>query len=333
MESPKISIITPIYKSEDYLDNCITQLLNQDYHNLEIILVNDGSPDNSGAICDRYAKDYEQIVVVHKENGGASSARNAGIERATGEYICFVDSDDVISQSYVTQLYDDLCLNPQADLVLQGFIQRWEDRERIFTATNGVYSVKDGDLPRFFCDLLVNDYSGPYCKLFRKCLLEENEIRFSTAIIYAEDLDFLLQYILCANIIVTSTVTNYVYLMHNGSVSSKVYTFDKELSGIRRLFESYSEINRISNSEYILDSRKKSILNYFSRLITSNYTYSYTRKERIQNLSSVDLKIVKCYVTVCNTQTFFMRLIGRMLQSRKYKILDILLYFRLVILK
>ena len=121
--------------------------------------------------------------------------------------------------------------------------------------------------------------------------------------------------------------------MHNGSVSSKVYTFDKELSGIRRLFESYSEINRISNSEYILDSRKKSISNYFSRLITSNYTYSYTRKERIQNLSSVDLKIVKCYVTVCNTQTFFMRLIGRMLQSRKYKILDILLYFRLVILK
>ena len=93
---PKISVIVPVYKVEKYLDRCVESIVNQTYKNLEIILVNDGSPDNCPAMCDAWAEKDERIKVIHKENGGVSSARNAALEVATGDYIGFVDSDDWI---------------------------------------------------------------------------------------------------------------------------------------------------------------------------------------------------------------------------------------------
>ena len=95
---PLISVIVPIYKVEKYLNKCVQSILNQTYENLEIILVDDGSPDNCGKICDQLAQKDDRIVVIHKQNGGLSSARNAGIEIANGEYIGFVDSDDYVEK-------------------------------------------------------------------------------------------------------------------------------------------------------------------------------------------------------------------------------------------
>lgn len=307
------------------------QLLNQDYQNLEIILVDDGSPDTSGQICDIYASSDARIVVVHKQNGGASDARNAGLDKATGEYICFADSDDIILPSYVSQLYRDLCLNQSADLILQGFIQRWENKEQIYSSYNGVYEVNNCGLTRLSSDIFLNDYSGPYCKLFRKSVLDGNQIRFSTEIIYAEDFDFLLRYLKCAHLIITSESINYIYLMHSGSVSSRIYPFLKELSGMRRLENSFSEICNICTSESFLKSRKQSISNYFSRLILSNYKNSYSRKVRTNNLSSIDTSLVECFTNISKTQTVFMRLVAYLLGSKKYHVLDMILYLRLVI--
>ena len=97
----KVSVIVPIYKVENYLDRCVNSILNQTYQNLEIILVDDGSPDNCPQMCDEYAKKDSRIKVVHKENGGLSSARNAGLDVMTGDYVTFVDSDDILDLSYV----------------------------------------------------------------------------------------------------------------------------------------------------------------------------------------------------------------------------------------
>lgn len=96
MDNPVISVIVPIYNTEQYLRKCLDSITNQTYKNLQIILVDDGSPDNCGAICDQYAKKDGRIVVIHKENGGVSSARNEGLDVANGEWIGFVDSDDWI---------------------------------------------------------------------------------------------------------------------------------------------------------------------------------------------------------------------------------------------
>lgn len=100
-----VTIVVPVYKVEKYIDKCINSILNQTYKNLEIILVDDGSPDTCGEICDNYAKQDIRIKVIHKENGGLSDARNAGIDVATGRFISFIDSDDYIDSEYIELLY------------------------------------------------------------------------------------------------------------------------------------------------------------------------------------------------------------------------------------
>ena len=102
----KISIIVPVYKVEQYLNKCVKSIINQTYKNLEILLVDDGSPDSCPKMCDEWAKKDERIKVIHKQNGGLSDARNAAIDVATGKYIMFVDSDDYLDENICTILYD-----------------------------------------------------------------------------------------------------------------------------------------------------------------------------------------------------------------------------------
>ena len=111
-----ISVIVPIYKVEDYLNRCVESILNQTYENFELILVDDGSPDNCGQICDIYAEQDSRIHVVHKENGGLSDARNTGLKVCCGKYIVFIDSDDWISKYYLEKLYDVL-QSTESDIV------------------------------------------------------------------------------------------------------------------------------------------------------------------------------------------------------------------------
>ena len=106
MTEPLISVIVPVYKAEDYLEACVRSICNQTYRNLEILLVNDGSPDNCGAICDRLAGEDARIRVFHKENGGQSSARNLGLDHITGKYVTFADSDDWIEPGYYEKMMD-----------------------------------------------------------------------------------------------------------------------------------------------------------------------------------------------------------------------------------
>ena len=101
-----ISVIVPVYKVENYLDKCVRSIVDQTYHNLEIILVDDGSPDRCGELCDAWAAKDSRIRVIHKENGGLSDARNAGLAVATGEYVSFIDSDDYIAPNFLARLYD-----------------------------------------------------------------------------------------------------------------------------------------------------------------------------------------------------------------------------------
>ncbi|MDO5481838.1 MAG: glycosyltransferase [Bacteroidaceae bacterium] len=132
MNNPLISIIVPIYKVEEYLEECVQSLLKQTYKNLEIILVDDGSPDNCPQMCDYYAQKDKRIKVIHKKNGGLSSARNAGLDIATGEYIGFLDSDDFIA-------------GDMYELLLEGFKQQ----DNIGIVSSMIYRYEDGKLEEF----------------------------------------------------------------------------------------------------------------------------------------------------------------------------------------
>ncbi len=116
--NPPLSIIVPVYNVENYLCQCIDSILNQSYTDFELILVDDGSQDRSREICDRYAFEDKRIIVVHKQNGGLSSARNAGIEISRGKYLSFIDSDDFISEDYYLWNMEYLIDHPQIDILV-----------------------------------------------------------------------------------------------------------------------------------------------------------------------------------------------------------------------
>ena len=121
MDNLLISVIVPVYNTEKYLGRCVDSIINQTYTNLEIILVDDGSPDNSPAICDEYAKKDQRIKVIHKENGGLSSARNAGLDIAKGDFISFIDSDDWVEKDLFEVLVS-LYGKTQAEIIASSFV-------------------------------------------------------------------------------------------------------------------------------------------------------------------------------------------------------------------
>ena len=122
-KQPLISVIVPVYNVENYLPRCLDSIINQTYTNLEILLVDDGATDNSGKLCDEYAQKDNRIRVFHKENGGVSSARNMGLDNATGEYIAFVDSDDYIDKCMYEIMLNSSVQN-NADIVVCGYLSQ-----------------------------------------------------------------------------------------------------------------------------------------------------------------------------------------------------------------
>lgn len=145
MEEELISVIVPIYKVEKYLKQCIDSIIDQTYNNIEIILVDDGSPDCSGEICDEYAKKDERIKVIHKKNGGLSDARNKGINEATGKYIAFIDSDDYIEPCYLEKLYH--AIKKNGTKIAQCNIQKVDESNTVIeTIGDKIKSEKDGKI-------------------------------------------------------------------------------------------------------------------------------------------------------------------------------------------
>ena len=173
MDNPKISVIVPVYKVEKYLDRCVESIVNQTYKNLEIILVDDGSPDNCPAICDAWANKDERIKVIHKENGGVSSARNRGIDAATGDYIGFVDSDDWIEPD-MYELLADNAKKYDADISRCGYFVDWPDH--IAQVGNGGILLYE-DIERR-CEMLRSYHlvSALWNKIYRRELFEEERL-------------------------------------------------------------------------------------------------------------------------------------------------------------
>ena len=177
---PKVTVIVPVYNVEPFLEECVQSILAQSYENIEIVLVDDGSTDNSGKMCDGFRLKDDRIVVIHKENGGLSSARNAGIEAATGDYYLFVDSDDVISPSMIDTMVSK-AIEYDTDIVSSLITEDMAlletgDREKVktFTVPEGLKSI-------FSDGLVVTSSSG---KMYAASLWDD--IRFPTDRIFED---------------------------------------------------------------------------------------------------------------------------------------------------
>jgi glycosyltransferase involved in cell wall biosynthesis len=186
MQSPLVSIIVPIYKVEPYLRRCLDSIVNQTYTNLEIILVDDGSPDGCPQICDEYAAKDERIVVIHKKNGGLSDARNAGLDICKGEYISFVDSDDWVEEQYVEILFD-LLTKENADIAICSYNSFTNEIELPQFFLNGDIKYVCWDSHETLTRLCAEDTPGLMAiwgKLFKRKLFDN--IRFPKGKLYED---------------------------------------------------------------------------------------------------------------------------------------------------
>lgn len=176
MNGQLISVIIPVYNVEQYVEKCVDSVINQTYEKLEIILVDDGSTDKSGQLCDVLATKDERIVVVHQKNGGLSAARNTGIEKATGEVLSFVDSDDVLDLNFLKTLLEAM-EKENADIVQCGF-SRFADeselialKEKELESAIDVIDSREGNL-RLYSER-GNEYTVVWNKIYKKRLFEE----------------------------------------------------------------------------------------------------------------------------------------------------------------
>lgn len=203
-----ISIIVPVYNTANYLPQCVDSIICQSYTDWELILVDDGSKDQSGMICDEYAKRDNRIMVIHQSNNGVSSARNAGINYAKGEYLCFVDADDWLEPSFLIDFQFDKI---KVDFYIGGYIfntygtpfscKKYEE-----ICCSGLSEIRD----EFFRqNLQTNGY--PWGKLYKSSIIRENNLRFNEKLSINEDHLFVFQYyLLCGSLSINSTI-NYQY--------------------------------------------------------------------------------------------------------------------------
>lgn len=174
-----ISVIVPVYMVEEYLQDCVDSILKQTYQNFELILVDDGTPDSSGRMCDEYAEKDSRVKVIHKDNGGLSDARNAGIEVATGKYITFIDSDDVVASNYLEIMYQ-LAQNYQAELV-QGKLTRNLESLGEISQSHQQFDKTDDVMKNY---LLFKDLQGYACnKLYAMRLFKDLGLRYPVGMI------------------------------------------------------------------------------------------------------------------------------------------------------
>lgn len=221
MNTPLITIIIPCYNVEQYLPKCIDSILTQSYTNLEIILVDDGSPDNCGAICDNYAKRDSRIRVIHKTNGGLSDARNTAIDTSRGDYITFIDSDDFIAPDYVECLYN-LIKRYNAQIAITTFYWFYEKDTPILS------NIKKGKQPKVLTRdealtemFYQKSFDTAACgKLYLRSLFEN--VRYPKGLLY-EDLATTYRLINKCSKVAFVDYKSYFYLLRNNSIEGSPF--------------------------------------------------------------------------------------------------------------
>ena len=243
--SKTVSIIVPVYNVEKYIYECVDSLLNQTYRDIEIILVDDASPDACPSICDEYALKDTRIKVIHKENGGLSDARNAGLDIATGDYVLFVDSDDYLDLDFYERLYDNAKIY-NADIAIGGI-------KIIDAASNklGKQCVYNGEC-EYLTEKILPKIKEGVCwdKIYKSSFLKSNKnIRFPENIVYAEDILF--SYLALSNChkVVFTSGSFYYWMRRGSSISFATNDEKRSHDTLNVLYSIYDELIKNNASQ------------------------------------------------------------------------------------
>ena len=286
-ETALISVIVPVYKVEAYLDRCVQSIVDQTYRNLEIILVDDGSPDNCGAMCDAWAEKDPRIKVIHKENGGQADARNVGMGIATGEYIAFVDSDDWIDpQMY--QILHETMTTTDSDIVSCGAKRVWSDgrpaQELLSVNMDCVLEQEAAMEAMITGNGLVQ---VPCNKLYRRCLAKD--VLFPVGVAHEDDF-WTWQVIARAKRVAILQESYYNYLQRGDSTMGVGFS-EKRLSVVRAKIERQNYVERVMPN---LTDVARTDLVYTCMHLGIQVLKTMHRKDAVRCMKHLNVT-VKCY--------------------------------------
>jgi len=333
---PLVSVVLPIYNVENFLERCITSVVNQSYKNLEIILVDDGSPDKCPIICDEWAKKDDRIKVIHKQNAGLGMARNTGIENATGEFICFFDSDDFVDEATIEK-----CLNTmekdESQVVVFGYseIDSEDNVTPVPICSKKSLYLGDDILKELLPNLLSLNISAgisAWSKMYRTSALKSGNIKFvSEREIVSEDAYFALEFF--GKISRASVINENLYYYYKNSNSlTKSYKPDRQVKNDVYLEKS---VDYCKNAGYPENVSEAVVLRYHSYTITaikqilqSGLSKAQKREELYKIFHDKVLKTT-LKPKFINKQKATLKLFWHLLSLRQYWLCRIMLLYRL----
>lgn len=264
----ELSIIIPVYNKEKYIDRCVKSVLSQTFSDFELIIVNDGSKDNSADICKKYVQSDSRVVYIEKKNGGASSAKNAGIKAAKGKYCEFVDADDYLDASYVENLMRGV-KEYNADLCVGNIKFISGTNERSCNLHEGFFEIKE--YLGFYSEYMPYAIVGaPYNKIFKVNVLRDSNILFNENLTNNEDTHFNYDYLLNCKSVYVSPTPFYNYVFMNSSLSHRyipdlpdicLSTYEKSVNTLKTL-DAY-DVNKNFCRKYFLNQ----VINMFCNIV------------------------------------------------------------------
>lgn len=333
--SKLVSIIVPVYNAEAYIEKCIKSILSQSYNNIELILVNDGSLDNSGSICEEFASRDNRVKIIHQKNMGPSEARNTGIKASNGSFLQFVDADDQIDKYMTECLYSTITNEDyQVDLVISGFKSRFYfyDKyiERVANSDiEGYYTLVEfmGIFADLFNKHLIN---SPCNKLYVADIIKSNNIKFVKDIHNGEDLLFNIEYLKrCNNIaVLNKAYYNYVHFNNPNSLTKdykKNFLENRKLiyNELKNFLEEYS-IDVSQNEKFLRELFSSYLIQVLSNVFHANAKLSFKMKKTEIEMILKDIWISE-NLSIMSVKTFQEKVIK--LLANKNSFLGIILYF------
>lgn len=277
----ELSIIIPVYNSDQYLQECLDSVRSQTFSDFEVWLIDDGSKDNSGKICDEYVKNDFRFHVIHQKNGGVSQARNVGITKARGKKTAFVDSDDTLLPTCFQRLMEQSVND--VGIVIAGY-----GGERKTNIVKEDVILEGEDMKMYFIENGIFSQSGPCQKIFLTSVIRDNNIFFPVDVHMGEDMIFFVKYMNCVNSAALVASNEYLVRSHEGSLSRKYYSYESE----RKCFDLwFCEIQKFVSDMPWTESEKESAIwktrsqNTFLRtmecLYKANTNLSITKKVKL----------------------------------------------------
>lgn len=320
MEQDLISVVIPVYNVEKYFKRCIDSVLKQTYQNMEIIIVDDGSKDSSGSLCDEYEKKDSRIAVFHKENGGLSSARNFGLEKALGRYICFIDSDDFIDENYITIMYNKM-IKSDADICYCKSINFTDETKinlKVENEKTVIIDKEEAIKQLLLKNGLIKNYI-PHA-LYKKVLFDN--IRFPVGSNF-EDIATTYKILDASKKIIVTNKILYYYFINDNGITQKmkkqdiIDRFNNMNEREKFINQNYPRLKNISDRymfRIYLVIIKDLIKNYFPEIINDSFFIDVRNRIINMGIKEVTLKNLIIYMTIKintkNSYSFLHKIVG-----------------------